>query len=46
MVGNGEKVFGSEGKRFQVTEVVVVVDVVIFSSVDEECADQFPAIIR
>jgi hypothetical protein len=41
MVGDGEKVFGSEGKRFQVTEVVV-----IFSSVDEECADQFPAIIR
>jgi hypothetical protein len=45
MVGDGEKVFGSEGKRFQVTEVVVVV-VIIFSSVDEECADQFPAIIR
>jgi hypothetical protein len=42
MVGDGEKVFGSEGKRFQVTEVVVI----IFSSVDEECADQFPAIIR
>jgi hypothetical protein len=38
MVSDGEKVFGSEGKRLYVVMVVVV-------TIDEECEDGFPTVI-